>query len=158
MFKETPTTPAQPINNEPETMIGPSVKVEGDFITEGNIVVEGIVSGTITTSKNITVGEDSKIFADVSAENALISGEVQGNIEVAEKLELTATAKIFGDVTTGTLTIAPGAILNGKCKMAEEKSKAPKPNFSKQNKIELESEEEEEAKKTPRKKTIVKSS
>jgi cytoskeletal protein CcmA (bactofilin family) len=152
MFKETLDTPTQPTNDEPETLIGPSVKVEGDFITEGNIVIEGTVSGTVKTSKDIKIGTNSKIFADMSAENVLISGEVQGNIEVSNKLELTPTAKVFGDVSTKTLIIAAGSILNGKCKMVEEKDKAPKPSFSKQNKIELSTEEKEgEAKKAKKK-------
>lgn len=159
MFKET-QTPAQPAtssstSNEPETLIGPSVKVEGDFITEGNIVVEGMVSGTIKTSRNIKIGPNSKIFADVEADNALISGEVQGNIVIGNKLELTETAKIFGDVETAVLSMASGATLNGKCEMVEESEKTPKPDFSKQNKIELASDEEEkksETKKVAKKK------
>jgi len=53
MFKETPIT------NETDTIIGPSVKVEGDFITEGNVVVEGMICGTIKTSKNLKVGSKS---------------------------------------------------------------------------------------------------
>lgn len=122
---------------ETDTIIGPSVKVEGDFVTEGNIMVEGTVCGKIKTEKNIKVGSKSKIFASVYAENALISGEIQGNIRVKNKLELTPTAKIFGDIRTGTLIIASGSILNGKCQMGDSKSKTPKPDFSKQRKINI---------------------
>jgi len=122
---------------ETDTIIGPSVRVEGDFITEGNIVVEGTVCGKIKTEKNIKVGPKSKIFASVYAENALISGEVQGNIRVKNKLELTPTAKIFGDIKTNILLIASGSILNGKCQMGDNKSKSPKPDFSQQRKINI---------------------
>ncbi|MBI5766115.1 polymer-forming cytoskeletal protein [Candidatus Falkowbacteria bacterium] len=133
MFKETPA------NNETETIIGPSVKIEGDFITEGNIIVEGMVCGTIKTSRDLRVGSKSKIFANVSAENVLIAGEVQGNIRVKEKLELTSTARVYGDIKTNILIIASGSVLNGKCQMGDGKSKTAKPNFSKQEKIELKS-------------------
>jgi len=135
MFKETiPTT------NEIETVIGPSVKVEGDFVTEGNIIVEGTVCGSIKTSKNLKIGPQAKIFANLSAANALISGEVQGNINVSGKMELTSSAKIFGDIKTGSMNMATGAILNGKCQMPDNKEKTAKPEFSKQNKIELKNE------------------
>ena len=131
MFKETPLT------NETDTVIGPSVKVEGDFVTEGNVIVEGTICGTIKTSKNLKVGPKSKIFANVSAENALIAGEIQGNIKVNDKLELMSTGKIFGDIKVGTLIVSAGSVLNGKCQMGAIKEKSIKPDFSKQEKIEL---------------------
>lgn len=135
MFKEQPT------NNETETIIGPSVRVEGDFVTEGNIIIEGIVCGTVKTSKDLRVGPKSKIFANISANNALISGEVQGNIKVKEKLELTSTAKIYGDIKAEVLVISAGSTLNGKCQMAGGKNKTPKPDFSRQEKITLNTKE-----------------
>lgn len=135
MFKENrpETTPL----NEIETIIGPSVKVEGDFVTEGNMIVEGTVSGSIKTARNLKVGAKSKIFANISAENALIAGEVQGNIRTNNKLELVSTAKVFGDIKAEILTIAAGSLLNGKCQMGENKNKSPRPDFSRQEKIEL---------------------
>lgn len=132
MFKETPGS-----THETDTIIGPSVKVEGDFVTEGNVIVEGTICGTIKTVKNLKVGPTSKIFANIWADNALIAGEIQGNITIANKLELTPTAKIFGDVKTSNISIASGASLNGKCQMAESKNRAIRPEFSKQKKIEL---------------------
>lgn len=132
MFKETPGSP-----HETDTVIGPSVKVEGDFVTEGNVIVEGTICGTIKTAKNLKVGPSSKIFANIWADNALIAGEIQGNLVITNKLELTQTAKIFGDVKTSAISIANGASLNGKCQMAENKNKAVRPEFSKQKKIEL---------------------
>ena len=46
-----------------ETIIGPSVQVEGNFVANGDIIVEGTVSGSIKTEKNLRVGKDAKIFA-----------------------------------------------------------------------------------------------
>lgn len=135
MFKETP-----PAINEIETVIGPSVKVEGDFVTEGNMIVEGTICGSIKTSKNLKIGPQAKVFANLTADNALISGEVQGNITINGKMELTASAKIFGDIKVGSLNIASGAILNGKCQMPDNKEKSSRPESSKQDKIELKNE------------------
>ena len=104
-----------------ETVIGPSVQVEGNFIANGDVVVEGVVSGSIKTEKNLRIGEKAKVFAQISAANALIAGEVQGNVKIKENLELTSTAKVFGDVKTKILTIASGASLNGKCTCGEDK-------------------------------------
>ncbi|KKS12810.1 MAG: hypothetical protein UU69_C0022G0006 [Candidatus Magasanikbacteria bacterium GW2011_GWA2_41_55] len=56
-----------------ETIVGPSVKVEGEFVSEGNIVIEGQVSGTVKTAKHLRVEEGAKINANVGAESALVS-------------------------------------------------------------------------------------
>lgn len=102
-----------------ETIVGPSVKVEGDLNSDGNIVIEGQVNGKIKTSKHLRVEEGAKISADVSADSALVAGEMRGNIKLASVLELTPTAHIYGDVTTKTLIMASGAILHGHCTMDE---------------------------------------
>lgn len=104
---------------EVETIVGPSVKVEGDFVSEGNVVIEGQVNGTIKTGKHLRVEEGAKIAAHVAAESALISGEVRGNVKLNSTLELTPTAKIYGDVEVKTLIVAAGAILHGRCLMDE---------------------------------------
>ncbi len=110
-----------------ETIVGPSVKIEGDFIGEGNVIVEGIVSGSLSTKKNLSITETAKITADVEAENAVVAGEINGNLLVHEKLEIAATAKVHGDVQAKILSIAPGALLNGRCSVATDKEPAKQP-------------------------------
>ncbi|MCX6780634.1 MAG: polymer-forming cytoskeletal protein [Candidatus Magasanikbacteria bacterium] len=118
--------------NEVETIVGPSVKVEGDFNSQGNVLIQGMVSGNVKTEKYLQVEEGAKIMASVRADSAKISGEVQGNIRAKNTLELTATARIVGDIEAKTLIVAPGAILHGKCAMlgtaevADAKSKTGK--------------------------------
>lgn len=107
--------------DEIETVIGPSVKVEGDFVANGDVVVEGIVAGSLKTERNLKIGPEAKIFANVWAANAQISGEIQGNIKVLEKLELSQTAKVFGDIKTKILIIAEGASVDGKCRCGSDK-------------------------------------
>jgi len=110
---------------EVETIIGPSVKVEGDFVSKGNVTVEGAVHGTLKTDKDLKVGVNAKISANVLATNAFIAGEVKGNVKVTNKLELTDTSKIFGDVDAKILVVAAGAVLNGKCSMCQETAQLP---------------------------------
>ncbi len=103
-----------------ETIIGASVKVKGDFNSQGNIVVEGIVQGNLKTKGSLLVGDKAKITANVEAKEAKIGGEIKGNVKIKDYLELTATAKIFGDVEASSLSVERGAILNGKCTMVSE--------------------------------------
>ncbi len=104
-------------SNEFETVIGPSVKVKGDFNGQGNIIVEGIVDGSIKTNGSLEIGKTAKITANVEAKQSKIGGHVTGNIKTKGFLEITATAKIFGDIEASGLSIERGAVFNGKCVM-----------------------------------------
>jgi len=104
-------------NNEFETVIGPSVKVKGDFNAQGNIIVEGIVEGSLKTAGSLEVGEKAKVVANVDAREAKIGGEIKGNVKIKGFLEITAAAKIFGDIDAASISIERGATFNGKCTM-----------------------------------------
>lgn len=100
-----------------ETVVGPSVQVEGDFVSEGNIIVKGIVSGSVKTSRMLSVEVGAKILANVRAANAIVSGQIKGNLQVDDSLELTASAQILGDIVCRSLAVAPGALIHGKVSM-----------------------------------------
>ena len=112
--------------DEVETVVGPSVQVEGDFVSEGNIIVKGTVSGSVKTSKLLSVEVGAKILANVKAGDAVISGQVKGNIIAVNRIELTQTAEVLGDIQCQTLLIAPGAVLQGKVNMRPEEDQGEK--------------------------------
>ncbi|GEM_PF-390425 len=100
-----------------ETVVGPSMNVEGDFTSEGNIIIKGSVTGSVETSQTVHIEQGARINASVKAANAVISGQVKGNIRVAEKLEITSSAQILGDVYCSSLAVQPGALIQGKISM-----------------------------------------
>ena len=100
-----------------ETVVGPSVKIQGDLNSEGNIRIEGAVAGKVHTTQSVHVGEHAKIAADVIAGNAIIAGEIHGNVKVVESLILQPTARVVGDISCGTLRVEEGAQFTGKCAM-----------------------------------------
>ena len=80
--KNQPTTSQKSI----ETIIGPSVKVEGNFKGEGDLVIEGILVGDLQTKNNLKVGQNAIVDANIKANNAFISGKIKGNIIVKGKI------------------------------------------------------------------------
>jgi cytoskeletal protein CcmA (bactofilin family) len=100
-----------------ETIIGPSVKVEGDFRGEGDLIIEGILIGNLQTKNNLKIGQNAIVEAEIRANNAFISGKIKGNITVKGKLEITSTAIILGDIKAQIISIESGALLKGKLEM-----------------------------------------
>lgn len=117
MFKGTPKmsqgTPGQ-------TIVGNSVKLEGDLVLDEDITINGKVSGKVSTSKNLDIGETAEVKANLEAENIVISGKVEGDVKAKEKLEITGTGKIKGNIAAKILSIASGALFSGQCTMEEE--------------------------------------
>lgn len=116
--KEEVTNNIKGVQTE-DTVIGNTIKIEGDLVSNGNILVEGEVVGSLKTEKTLTVGLGAKVNADIKATTALISGEVNGNITVTEKIELNESAVVNGDLQAKIVVIKAGAKFNGKCTMTD---------------------------------------
>lgn len=107
-----------------ETIIAHGVRVEGDFVSNGNVTIDGELTGSAHITESLQVGETARIKAEVSAKTAVVSGEITGNIRIADRLEILETGKIYGDIEAQVLSIAPGAIVNGRITMTGEGSSA----------------------------------
>lgn len=114
---ETEVKAQTAISDDVETIVGPSVNVEGDLSSSGNIVVKGTVNGSVNTTKLLTVEKGARIIANIKAGSAVVAGEIKGNIKIKESLELTSTSKILGDLSVKTLTVESGAVIYGKVTM-----------------------------------------
>lgn len=109
-----------------ETIIGPSVKIEGNFACQGGIVIEGEVKGSVRTAGYLQIGDKAAVTADVDAKEARIGGEVRGNVKIDGFLDLTASAKVFGDIEAAQISVARGAVLKGKCAVLGNEAKPAK--------------------------------
>jgi len=110
MFKSTDEKNFKEI----ETIIGPSVKVKGNFSTRGNLRIEGELEGSLKTDSNLLVGKSAKIIAAVAANNAQVAGEIKGNVKIKGLIELESTAKVVGDLEAKEISVAKGAVINGR--------------------------------------------
>lgn len=130
------------LNAAAETVVGPSVKIQGDLNSEGNVKIEGQVTGKVKTSQSVYVNEGARITADVMAGNAIIGGEVLGNLKISGHLVLQSTAKLTGDIACQILRVEDGAIFTGKCSMGNGSNGngAEKTNGKKGPQIEIEEE------------------
>lgn len=102
-----------------ETVVGTSVKLKGNLKSDGDVFVDGVLTGEIRTKGSVIVGPNANIIAGIKAKNISIAGSVQGNVDASEKLEITESGRVIGDIAANVLSIAPGAIFTGKSQMAE---------------------------------------
>ncbi len=107
------------------TVIARGVKLQGDFTSQGDVVIEGDVQGHVETTGQLSVGSEAKLKADVTANDAVIAGTIEGTLTVKRRLDLKSTANVSGDVTCETASIEAGATLEGKVKIGGKASAVP---------------------------------
>lgn len=112
-YNETETTTA--IN-----LIGAGTEITGDVNSNGDIRIDGILTGNLKTAGKVVVGETGRVNGEIDCKNSEVLGEIHGKIKVSDLLSLKATSKIFGDILTKKLAIEPGSKFTGNCKMGDE--------------------------------------
>lgn len=128
MNPSTDFRPSTPTPAAGATVIARGVKVEGDFSSQGDVVIEGEVQGKIASAGMLTVGSEAVIKADVTADEATISGLIEGNVNVKRQALLHATARIKGDLTAERIIVEAGAALDGRVQVGQSpKADAKKP-------------------------------
>jgi cytoskeletal protein CcmA (bactofilin family) len=109
--------------NETETvainLISNGTDITGDVKSNGDIRIDGSLTGNLNTKGKVVIGQTGKVNGEVICKNSEVSGIVEGKIIVNQLLILKASSKILGDISTSKLSIEPGAIFSGNCKMSE---------------------------------------
>jgi cytoskeletal protein CcmA (bactofilin family) len=103
------------IEKQAGTIIGPSVKIQGDISSDGSIQIEGQITGTVNSNQSVFIGKNAKLTADITANEADISGEVQGKLIISGLLILQATARVSGEITCPVMRMEDGAVFSGIC-------------------------------------------
>ena len=110
-FNETDNTTINLISN--------GTDITGDIKSNGDIRIDGTLTGSLNTKGKIVIGTTGKVSGEVFCKNSEVSGIVEGKITVGQLLNLKASSKILGDIVTSKLSIEPGAKFTGTCKMSD---------------------------------------
>ena len=100
-------------------LLGAGTTITGDINSNGDIRINGILTGNLSTKGRVIIGESGKIKGDINCKNADILGFVEGRLTVTDLLTLKATANVNGEVTIGKIAVEPGCKFNGSCKMTD---------------------------------------
>ncbi len=102
--------------------IGGSVRVKGEVVSTGDLIIDGHVEGTIDLGDHmLTIGDTASVVADLTANAVIISGKVRGNVLSAGRVELKKTASVEGDITSPKFMMEDGAELHGKIDTGDKK-------------------------------------
>ncbi len=104
--------------NNVVNQIGVGTEITGDVSTNGDIRIDGNLTGNLKTKGKLVIGETGTIKGEITCKNSVVEGAVNGKISVSELLTLKATSSLKGDIITRRLAIEPGAKFTGNCNMS----------------------------------------
>lgn len=102
------------------TLLMEGTSVQGELVAEGDIRVDGNVSGRITCRATLIIGSEGYVEGEITAENMRVAGRLKGNADVSGELRLESSASIDGDLTVAALDVEDGATLNGRVYMKQD--------------------------------------
>ena len=106
-------------DNTTINLISNGTDITGDIKSNGDIRIDGSLTGNLSTKGKVVIGPTGRIKGEVICKNSEVSGLVEGKISVGQLLNLKASSKILGDIITSKLAIEPGSRFTGTCNMSD---------------------------------------
>lgn len=104
--------------------VGPTVYFKGEISADEGLIIEGEIEGTIRhRSRNLTIGKQGRVHAEIFAKIIDVRGRVDGDLYGEELVHLFSTAKVAGTIHCTRILMDDGAEFNGTVNMTGEIAK-----------------------------------
>ncbi|MEW4922410.1 polymer-forming cytoskeletal protein [Algibacter sp. 2305UL17-15] len=117
MFSDTKKDKPMIENTSNQNIIAQGTKIVGDFNSEGDFRIDGVIEGNIKTTGKLVVGKEGYIKGTLQGTDAYFEGKFSGKLSLSGTLTLKSSAFIEGEVIVGKLAVEPGATFNVTCVM-----------------------------------------
>lgn len=112
----------QKVENEAiSSIIDKSMHVKGEISFKGKARIDGIINGNIE-GEHLILSETGKVTGDVSVSSLNCYGSLDGNVK-ANILTARKNCSIHGKLVAESLTVEPGAAIEGEIKAATKEAK-----------------------------------
>jgi len=103
--------PAAPASSSSPSVIAPDLRVFGNLVTDGDLLIEGNVEGDVQ-ARTLIVGNDAHVKGEIRSADVTVNGKVTGRIR-GQKVRLSSSARVDGDIVHSSLAMEEGADFEG---------------------------------------------
>jgi len=103
-------------NTNNQNIIATGTRIEGRIYSPRPLQIEGTVTGEIISKKELIIGKEGKVKANIKTKNTVVEGSFTGNIISLGDVKVTSTGKLTGNIIhrdTSFIT-NDGGLLKGK--------------------------------------------
>ncbi len=100
-----------------ETIIGPTVVVDGEITGTDDLKVRGMVRGKVRLKGGILVAEGGLVEGQIEGTVVDVAGIMKGDASARERCQIMAGGKMLGDIRSQRILISDGALFRGKVEM-----------------------------------------
>lgn len=113
-------------SSEITAQIGKTLQFDGNIKGDEDLIVNGIVEGTITVNKaSVTVAKGGLVRGDIFANKILVEGEVRGEMRGSEVVEISPSGVVHGDVRAPRVMLQDGCQFKGLVDMDHKEAASP---------------------------------
>jgi len=95
--------------NKTKSVLVSDVKIKGNIIEKGSIIIDGEVNGNIN-AELVETFENSNIKGNIKSKKTFIAGKLKGDIN-SDNVYIRKTADVNGTIKQKTLSIEEGSLL-----------------------------------------------
>lgn len=109
---------AAPEHTPPVSILGRTLRFRGELHADEDFVLQGSIEGSIHHTQHLVIGADGVVKGDSRARTLVVEGTVHGDLYAIESIMLAATATVNGNLYGPRISIAEGAVFNGRVDMS----------------------------------------
>jgi len=113
----TPASVGPLVPDHQASLIGRTLLVKGEVLSDDEVVIEGKIEGKITVKNRVVVGKNGQVKADIEAREIVVRGRVNGNLQGHYRVEIVPEGVLNGNISAPKVVIADGAIFDGNIDM-----------------------------------------
>lgn len=82
-----------------------------------HLCIQGKFEGTLEVRGMLEIGENAVVGATIAGDDIVIAGKVKGDVAATHRVVLCERAVLEGNLKTPILSVAEGAVFQGRCSM-----------------------------------------
>jgi cytoskeletal protein CcmA (bactofilin family) len=98
-------------------VIGKEITVRGEISGREDLLVQGVIEGTVRLEAELIVGEGGLARADVDVRAITVEGQFDGNVKATEVATLRAGSNVTGTIGAPRVVIEEDALFCGHLNM-----------------------------------------
>jgi cytoskeletal protein CcmA (bactofilin family) len=95
-------------------VLGKGASIRGRIAGEGDLRVDGTISGDVALKGDLIVSDGAEVVADVQARAVIVEGAIEGDISATSSVAIRASARVSGAISGTSISIEEGANVSGR--------------------------------------------